>query len=777
MKYLYNYTQIFIVLVFFLLTQKVYANGVLVTIAEAPGQQSSTVSGVSEFDFESLTTGRHSNVIWSGVGVIDELLVHEGYFGFGAYDSSDGLNSRFNWNGWPGWSGNDPVVSATTITLDQRSAYFGLYWSAGDGDDIIRFYDGETLVAEFSTQNIVQSAALTQEYFGDPNHQNQWNPSLPYNHTEPYAYINFYGDANTKWDRVVLTQTHDLGSGFETDNLSSRVAPVLSSTDDVSSTGDIIATVNGMTTTVETNETSTWSFEGSEESSLTYESALSAEIINTITETVGSNYEISGSGDASNTTNWVEGIVGKFTININGETKYLTVNASNVSGLDPSGDSLMVIQTVNSQGLTDTGTLSIYFRPTDNSFVADISFNFWEDEDATIPLNPNIQVTVLDLDHNQKFQISNDSFNSYYTYTDSSGNPTKVTVDVGSTTTEFEGVGNSVVNEPLNAVSLLTDSAQIEMSFSHTSVYLAMFEFRTPSVVLSEGATPDSDGDGLSDISEGIETGTVNIVDSTNEENSSQTEPGDASNSVKLTDHISTNGIGQINLLKNLSPLQLEAFRQDNNGMIVLGVDVSEAINGTENNNTQGITVKSLELNIELADGSIYSFSVFETETKATVAEVGSTDRYSYFTNLGDDGSNRTNSSNAIQDIFDSTIKINVNVDLSSVTTATLNIVLLETNENLGDPETFYDFSNGSEELAILNQADSLFIDELAPGRDEAPVVELTYSENSSDLDVSSTLFYPSANDYYSIGYEDLYPSKGDYDFNDLIVAYKYVFI
>ena len=513
------------------------SSAILVTIAESPGQQSSTVSGVAVFDFESLTSGRHSDVEWPGVGVLDELLVHEGYFGFGALDPSDGLNSRFNWNGWPGWSGNDPVVSATIITLDERSAYFGLYWTAGDGDDIIRFYDGDTLVAEFSTQHVVQSAHLTSEYYGDPNHNNQWQPHLRYNHTEPYAYINFYGDANTKWDKVVLTQTHDRGSGFETDNLSSRVDPVLSSTDDISSISKAVASVSGTETTL-ISDTSTWSFEeASASETLTYSTASSAEIISTISDTVGSNYVVVSSGSSANTTSWSEGTVGKFEININGETRFLTVDADNIEGLDPDGDSLMVVQTVDSQGLTDSGTLSIYFRPTESSFIADITFSFWEDEDATIPLNPNIQITVLDLDHDQKFEISNDSFNSYHTYTNSSNKPTKVTADVGGSATEFQGSGSSSIDNPLNAVSLLTNSEQVSMTFSHTAVYLAMFEFRNPSTVLSTDATPDSDGDGQSDDSEGVETGTVNIVETTNEETTStETESGETTSETETTE-------------------------------------------------------------------------------------------------------------------------------------------------------------------------------------------------------------------------------------------------
>lgn len=246
--------------------------------------------------------------------------------------------------------------------------------------------------------------------------------------------------------------------------------------------------------------------------------------------------------------------------------------------------------------------------------------------------------------------------------------------------------------------------------------------------------------------------------------------------SLRLTDVIKSNGTGQINLLKDLSASQLEQYRMDNNGAIIIGIDINEAANGTEKSTTQAVTIKTLIFNIELDDGSSYTYQVFSTETQVTVAEVNSTERHTYYTALGDAGSNRITSSNSIQNIFDSTIKIDLPIDLSSAITAEINIILLDTNVSLGDPEAFYDYSNGFEDLAILNQSDSLYLDQLAPGRDEAPAVELSNPEDETDFDVSSTLFYPSATDYYTIAYEDLFPSKGDYDFNDLVIAYKILF-
>lgn len=230
----------------------------------------------------------------------------------------------------------------------------------------------------------------------------------------------------------------------------------------------------------------------------------SAQIISTISDTVGSNYVVSGSGDSSNTTTWVEGVVGKFALDINGVTRYLTVSAEDFGGLNPNNDTLMVVQTVDSQGMDDTGTLSIYFRPSQSSgFECDITFNFWEDEAATIPLSPELLVTMLDLDHNQRVQILNDSYASYYTYTNANNATTKVTAAVGDIYTEFQGSGNSTHDNPRNAVSITTDAHDVKLKFLHQAVYLAMIEFRNPSAVLSADADPDSDGDGIGDSTEG----------------------------------------------------------------------------------------------------------------------------------------------------------------------------------------------------------------------------------------------------------------------------------
>ena len=108
---------------------------------------------------------------------------------------------------------------------------------------------------------------------------------------------------------------------------------------------------------------------------------------------------------------------------------------------------------------------------------------------------------MLDLDFKQRFRINNDAYESYYTYTNAS-TIQRMTTDIGETFTEFKGYGDSTIDNPLHAVSVETNSNDVTLNLN-TAVYLAMIEFRNPSTVLAADADPDSDGDGISDSTEG----------------------------------------------------------------------------------------------------------------------------------------------------------------------------------------------------------------------------------------------------------------------------------
>ena len=240
--------------------------------------------------------------------------------------------------------------------------------------------------------------------------------------------------------------------------------------------------------------------------------------------------------------------------------------------------------------------------------------------------------------------------------------------------------------------------------------------------------------------------------------------------------HTISKGSGDINLLlaqgnKAISPVFLETIRLQNNGMLMLGVDINEASSGSEKSTSQGVAVEYLTLTV-ITDEDTYIFTDFSTKTQCSLAKINSENRQFYYTLLGRTGSNSITGSNLDGTSFDDTLKIPVSIDLSSALSIHLDIQFLETNESLGDPEAFYDYSAGFEDLALLTSADVEFLDTQAAGREEAPLVVLVDSPTS----VFSNIYYPSSTSFYLVGYEDQYPQLGDYDFNDLVVAYRVKF-
>lgn len=254
---------------------------------------------------------------------------------------------------------------------------------------------------------------------------------------------------------------------------------------------------------------------------------------------------------------------------------------------------------------------------------------------------------------------------------------------------------------------------------------------------------------------------------------------GQTLESIRLTDVIKSQGSGNIDLFKDADAATLEQFRLDHGGMLVFAVDINEDASGTEKASSQGVSVQSITFTVTYNTGdvvvvqsSIEGKDIY-SETQALLAQFPSSTRSPYYTLLGESGSSRITSGNVYQDQFDSTIKVNYTDSLSTAeryaTAAVLDIVLLRTNESLGDPEAFYDYSAGFEDLALVTFADAEFIDDYAAGRDEAPTVILT----NDPLLVTNWNYFPSATGHFIVGYEDLYPRLGDYDFNDLTVAYQ----
>jgi len=215
------------------------AGAVVVTYTENAAQETSSLAGTSLYDFNGLALGRNTNVNWSGVGTFDQLYIKNADSYGGATDAAHPNGSKYS------VQGVGTSVSQTTLTLAQNSGYFGLWWSAGDRSNVLAFYNDNSLVAQFTTSTLLGN--LSSGYYGNPR-----NHAL--DSSEPFAFINFYGSANTSWNKVVLT--NNSGSGFESDNYTVRTSTYNPQTDGSTLPGVAVARVSGTTTTSVTSTAS-----------------------------------------------------------------------------------------------------------------------------------------------------------------------------------------------------------------------------------------------------------------------------------------------------------------------------------------------------------------------------------------------------------------------------------------------------------------------------------------------------------------------------------------
>ncbi len=190
----------------FLAASNAHANSVLLTYAEDPGQQTSTLINTSFVTFDNLPNPDHS-LDWSGVGTYDNVAI----INADKYGGAGGTGKYLVQSTSVPSGGAEPV---TTLTLNTPSAYFGLWWSAGDAANRLTFYNGSDLVADFTTASLVN--ILPNTYKGNPT-----AAFLDQNAGEKYAFFNIFGDVNTTWDKIVFSNAYS--SGFESDNHTSRV--------------------------------------------------------------------------------------------------------------------------------------------------------------------------------------------------------------------------------------------------------------------------------------------------------------------------------------------------------------------------------------------------------------------------------------------------------------------------------------------------------------------------------------------------------------------------
>ncbi len=179
----------------------------IITTSEGVGSFNSTLGGTSVQTFDNLL-GIQKNVAWEGVGTFDQLNVIKADQYGGAPSATAPKGTAYAVEGLG-------KVTTTTLKLNESSSYFGLYWSAGDGANDLKFYDRGVLVADFTTANLMNM--LPKSYYGNPI---TTGPNAGKNAGEPYGFINFFGGAKTSWDTIVFGNNQD--SGFEADNYTVR---------------------------------------------------------------------------------------------------------------------------------------------------------------------------------------------------------------------------------------------------------------------------------------------------------------------------------------------------------------------------------------------------------------------------------------------------------------------------------------------------------------------------------------------------------------------------
>lgn len=290
--------------------------------------------------------------------------------------------------------------------------------------------------------------------------------------------------------------------------------------------------------------------------------------------------------------------------------------------------------------------------------------------------------------------------------------------------------------------------------------------------------------------------------------------------SYQLTDVIvggsgTSAGKGTIDVLKTkqltLTGPDLEAFRAESADGKTLSfvVDVNENASGLETSRAMGVAVKSARLEVVNSSGTS-NYTRFWTETQSLIAEKNTTSRKLWYTLLGDSGSNEITGRKIGNTVYDSTLKFEVPASLSAATSVTLVIELLKTDPSLGDPENFYDYSGGFEDMALITKSTAkvfdVFVPYLAavafrtesPGATLSPEGTATVAANTTcpgtlvggvcsetisgttytytipaDLVGNALIGDLGAAGYQIVAFEDRFPVTGDYDFNDVVVAHR----
>jgi hypothetical protein len=202
--------------------------------------------------------------------------------------------------------------------------------------------------------------------------------------------------------------------------------------------------------------------------------------------------------------------------------------------------------------------------------------------------------------------------------------------------------------------------------------------------------------------------------------------------STRLSDTVSK-GRGTINLLKNMSADQFQK-QVSSSGSLFFAMDVNEDMSGNENRASAGVALERVELVVKTTTGN-YKFTNFSTNTSTMlkVEDDGGNESKSHYTLFGQAGSSDLTSSTKGFDLasFDDVIALkNVKFE-GTVLSAQMDVRLLDTGDDRNANSSFFDYSGGFEDMALLSPEDAQILEKANIGTSGAPKT-VTFAQESS---------------------------------------------
>lgn len=149
-----------------------------------PGLYTTQVAGATTVDFNGYNCGAYASCSGNGALVTGNVA--------GRYASPYGITDPYLTVAYYSRSGS------VTLNTPGSYNYFGLYWGSLDTYNSIAFYNGGSLIGDFDGGDIFPLLAN--------GGQTSWASN---------RYVNFFFDAGSLFDRIVLTSTN---YAFESDN-------------------------------------------------------------------------------------------------------------------------------------------------------------------------------------------------------------------------------------------------------------------------------------------------------------------------------------------------------------------------------------------------------------------------------------------------------------------------------------------------------------------------------------------------------------------------------